>query len=766
MRIMPMAAAVPLVLVAMLAERGVEPTHGATALSGNQATAAADRTPAADEFVGPFASWANLREQYGATGDGTTDDTAALQAALDRLGPDNASPVLFIPAGSYRITRPLALNFPLGVGVIGEEPDRTRIVWDGPAGGTMLTARGMAYSRINRLTFDGRGRASVAVEQTFDNTRGNFDTGNEYADDRFIDVEYGIRGGFEGYGFAETSVMRARFVRNTRAGIALGNFNALDLWVWHSLFEDCGVGISNDPGAGNYRVYDSVFRRSTIADLQMQNTGGFTARGNYSIGSKAFWISGPPINHPATIDIQDNTIIDPQSALVVKMGNQGPALIMDNHIRSQPNTGGPIISWSSLFGSDVTSIGNTFTVSNAISANGRLVTLDDRIVTRDAIDATEPPLPAAPRNLRRRVIEVSAGATGEAIQRAIDRAASERGERPIVHLPYGRYDVGQTIVVPAGDVQLVGDGMRTTVRWSGAERGPVIVLQPPTRATIRELQIDGATSADGVVASGIDQPGSRVYAEGVQLRSGKSSNLLVDGAGRAQVQLVDFGHAYSPQGTSIRIVGGPSAASPDAGRTVIHSGASAGNGLSYEISEGGTLVARDIWYEGTADRGFLRVASNGTAVFQGARVATPRGWTPPAFTVDSAARRFTMLTTLFDDRLVVSGTGGRADVLGLSNLREDSPQPAVTNSDGRPAHLLMLNARQRSKAGGFIPRGTTALADIGTLDAAYVRAMLRDVRALPEPSLEPVPAGATDLRLFRVWMTGGSNNLVLSGRAR
>ena len=113
---------------------------------------------------------------------------------------------------------------------------------------------GLEYSTLSRLTFDGRGKALVAVDQAWDGTANYFDTGNEYADDRFIDVGIGIRGGSRGHGFAETSVVRARFVRNTQAGIALGNFNALDLWVWSSLFEDCGVGITNDPGAGNYRV--------------------------------------------------------------------------------------------------------------------------------------------------------------------------------------------------------------------------------------------------------------------------------------------------------------------------------------------------------------------------------------------------------------------------------------------------------------------------------------------------------------------------------
>src|SRR5258708_18331668 len=89
-----------------------------------------------EEFVGPFPSWANVKTNYGAAGDGVNDDTAAIQKALDALGPNN--PTLYFPAGSYRITQTLTLAGQGYVNVIGQDPAVTTILWGGSSGGPML----------------------------------------------------------------------------------------------------------------------------------------------------------------------------------------------------------------------------------------------------------------------------------------------------------------------------------------------------------------------------------------------------------------------------------------------------------------------------------------------------------------------------------------------------------------------------------------------------------------------------------------------------
>lgn len=717
----------------------------------DQSTSRASEAAPADEFVGPFPSWTNLRTAHHAIGDGVADDSAPIQDALNALGRPDRSPVLYIPRGTYRITRTLTLANVINVSIVGEDPATTAIVWDGPPGGTMLSVNGVAYSRFVRLTLDGRRRASAAVDQSYDGVRPHFDTGNEYADDRFVDAGHGIRGGFKGNGFAETSVVRSRFIRNTTAGISLGNFNALDLWVWDSTFDDCGAGVTNAAGAGNFRVYNSVFHRSTIGDLVMGNTGGFSARGNYSVGSQAFFVTSVTKAYPATIHLQRNTIVDTRSAIAIEMRNQGPAVLSDNTIRSARGAAGPVVRWNVGGGADVVSIGNTFTTADAVAVNGRLVSIDDRVVSRDDVPVAEPVLPATPPSRSRPVIEAAApGARTIDVQKAIDAAAAQKGRRPIVHVPYGTYDIAATITIPASDVQIVGDGYATVLRWTGRGRGPLLRVNGPTTATLREIQLDGGGSVDTVAVSGIDQPGSRAYLQEVQLRSGKQADLLVAGLAHTSVDARDIGHAYSPSGTSITVNG--------ANRTNIFSGASSGNANTYDVSGGARVLVRDVWYESNTGAAFANIHDRATFTIDGSRVASPANGAQPAFTIAGLNGDVAILASHIDDRIAVSGRGSDARVLALAVFDEQTP-PYFFNTADPPAKALLINSRHKRPAG--LGSWSIATADMGPADNALVIRLLAHTRGEMPGPLADLAAGVTDLRMFRVWLANGQVNLAL-----
>ena len=711
-----------------------------------------------DEFVGPFPSWTNLKAAYGAVGDGTADDTAALQRGLTELGTQGRSPVIFLPKGTYRITRTLTLAHTLNVSIVGEDPRATTIVWDGEARGTMLSVVGVAYSRFTRLTFDGKRRASVAVDQSWDNSGPHFDTGNEYADDRFIDVEHGIRGGFKGHGFAETSIVRSHFVRNTVAGVSLGNFNALDIWIWHSRFEDCAVGVTNGDGAGNFHVYSSMFHRSTTSDLAMGNTGGFSARGNYSIGSQAFFVSVITKAYPATIHLQRNVILDPTGPTPIDLKNQGPGILSDNVIRLTRGPG-PAIRWNSFNGADVTSIGNTFTVAKPILNNGRLLTVGDRIVRPAAVTIDEPVLPGTPPNLQRMVFEVAPGARARDIQNTINQAAGHRGKRPIVHFAHGTYSIDETLTIPPSDLQVVGDGYGTILRWTGRSGGLLLSIGGPSHATIRELQLDGMAGADGLVVANVDQEGARVYMDQVQLRSGKRTDLFVNSLDHAMVELRDFGHAYSPTATSVKVLGGPllTAGQPADGKTNIFSGAASGNTVSYEVSGGARLLVRDLWYESGAGPGFASIHDRAAITVDGVRIASTPNQTPPAFNIINLMGRAAVIATHLDDRIAVTGNGSGAQVLALGIYRQQKSAGYLVDDTSPAAQTALVNSRHTGLGNRSI-----ASANVGAGGGPFIETLLAHTRGESPRALTPLPIGVTDVRMFRIWVTNGVNNITLA----
>src|SRR5262249_9541305 len=116
-----------------------------------------------DEFVGPFSSWTNVKTTFGAKGDGVTNDTVAIQNALNAIKSGMVN-VLYFPAGTYKITSGLTLNTASAtrtVEIIGADPATTRIKWAGATGGMMLTATAFELSKVARITWDGNSVAAT-----------------------------------------------------------------------------------------------------------------------------------------------------------------------------------------------------------------------------------------------------------------------------------------------------------------------------------------------------------------------------------------------------------------------------------------------------------------------------------------------------------------------------------------------------------------------------------------------------------------------------
>lgn len=724
----------------------------------------AAESPGGEEFAGPFPSWRDLKRDYGARGDGQADDTAALQKALDELVKHTQSCVLYVPAGTYRVTATLktvrqAHTDGMGVTLIGEDPERTLLRWDGPEGGIMLCWDAW-YSKISRLTLDGARRARAALRYG-----PAFSTYNETSDMIFQDAAIGILfGENETQGQAENAVLRCRFRRCTDAGVETCNWNSMDIWVWHSRFEDCGRGLHNV--MGNFHAWHNVFTGSRTADISTANLMVFSVVNNTSIGSRCFLNFETGHSWGAPTSITGNRVIDSTGDVPLVLGNAGPYLVMDNVFRLPAGRRAAKMTWG-----DQSFVGNVYTSADAVVEAGRFRRVAERVADAGTIDVRLPALPATPVRRERRVIDVAAGADGDAIQKAIDQAAALTGQSPIVHLPAGTYRVKRTLVIPVGcDVQVVGDGAAETatrLEWHGPEGGPLLRVLGPGRARLRDFYVH-APGAQGIVAEGLDRPGGRVFAEQLNV-SGTTGGpnaaaLHVAQLAQTDVQLRCL-QGSGNAGAWVEVRGPADSGTPGGAQVSIFNGATGSAAGQYRVRDGGWLVVRGVYHEKSADalRG-LHLADRGTLAIDATRFSYKTSPQAPLASIENFRGLFTLATGMLlpvDStaicRFEITGDGRGASALALNNMfwaaePGFSSEAIWSNRATPPAGGGLIGCNVNSGTEGVTRNGFASLADVpagGLDDAVLLRhlAPLREARVW-EPA--DVPAGSTDLRIHRV----------------
>ena len=444
--------------------------------------------------------WVDVKD-FGAKGDGKTDDAAALQAALDKA--DNGV-TIFIPSGDYRITSTLVLSRPgpgqgetriIGFSLIGAGRG-SRLFWDGEPGGSIMLDDGVAYSRFVGFVLDGMNKAAVGFRHR---SMVGFETEVDYQHCGFLNcAEAGIKADpDDNFALAEVTFDNCLF-QNCGAGASFTQFNDYDFTFTGCEFRGCGKGVLSNHA--NFYIRDCGFFGSKEADVAGNYEHGSSIRRCVSVGSGAFAaVSGsvapltiescrvmgwdakrPAIAAPSCSLIFDCVFQDGRTAIRLPKGhscvasnNQSCEVSVDSGAKwiSVPN-------------------GRHNGLAGRLGVETRFLNSKAKISGK-VFDA-----------------KIGFGAKGDgmaddtaAIQKAID-AARSHGAGAIAYLPIGRYVINDTLRISGKDYYVGGGGPRSALIWRGKPDGTMIEVESPLDVTLGNLAVGNHDS--GRMNNGVD----------------------------------------------------------------------------------------------------------------------------------------------------------------------------------------------------------------------------------------------------------------------
>lgn len=704
-------------------------------------TPAAGFAEHAQMFDGPFASWVNVKSVFGAKGDGVTDDTQALQDALNSVQSKPA--VLWLPKGTYVLRAPLVLKAAQGFTIIGEDPRASVIEWHGSVGGTMLGMEGCTNFRIARLSWDGKDNAAVGIHISSTLSNGQkYPTFDSVEDQKISHVGVGLEIGFAG----ETTVQRVNFDHNTVAGISLEDWNALNFNVIDSLFVDCAIGVTNYYGSGAFNVSNSVFVRSSVADMKMGNTGPFSERQNISIGSAAFFVA-TQIGAGASIILQANTIIRPTQP-PIQISNPGPITIIDNQfLQLDPSLN--ILSAPSGISVGVLALGNQFAVRTPYLGNFRqIASIDEAAYPVDQESAPAIPTDVyIPSPSHRPVFEIPTGALSPVIQSIIDSATALPDS--VVHFS-GHYSIDRTIVVSGTNhVVFSGDGPNTVLEGTNQLSGPVLQVTG-TKIQLENFEITAASNQIQNVDLELDvddKPSTSIHCEQCKTQSSPIA-----------FETLGFDHAFidfrigevNADNYGASINGGP--ARRTGSRTLGRIDAFMTSIDNYAVGDGGHFLVEDGWHDSGQGSHQFDLTGSVEITHQGGSIYTRNN--AAAMTSTKLTGRVSLVGVITDSHFEI-GSGDSSNVAVAGTLQTTGDQILVTNSASTGQILQKTNFASTDN------HAPLALAD-SVSTTADLEAMFGQTRTeYVTPRLSNTIGGSTTIVLHRVLLVNSGVGLLV-----
>jgi hypothetical protein len=437
----------------------------------------------------PRSDWINVKADVtpAAAGDGRADDTAALQAALDRKA---VGKTVYLPPGTYRITQTLVFHGQApGSAVIGHGRD-TRLVWDGAEGGRMFWSDDIAYSRYIGLSWDGRGKAAIGFDHAAEK---QFETELQHQDEAFRNFTgYGLRVGNEQQLASAEILFRNCLFENCGTALGFLTFNDYDNTIDRCEFRNCGTGVLAHKS--NFYARNCHFENSRNADFVIAAEHGCSIRRCTSVGAKCFVRDSSTVV-PLTIqDCHVASWTDPVAAVYLN----GPTLMFDCTFSGVSFDRPPPVKLTSDSQKLLVSDNRPAPVEQlvqAASAHQTRVIPPGRIqgVIASAKERFLQETAVVPNKVLDAVRDFGAKGNEQAddtaaIQSAID-AARRFGRGAIAYLPSGRYRVSRTLLVTGNDYTLGGSGFRCGLIWRGKAGEPFITVSNVQEVTLANLAV-------------------------------------------------------------------------------------------------------------------------------------------------------------------------------------------------------------------------------------------------------------------------------------
>jgi len=341
----------------------------------------------------PRSDWINVKNCSAITGgpnavgNGTADDTAAIQAVFNYLEYNQntvSHPELtnvttpkyltvYFPAGTYLISNTLRLNSLQNTGMVGVSligcGSNTTIKWadNAPLGLAMFAPNGTDYMRYLGFVWDGNNRAGCGIEHntTPNITDGsstyespirhdnesfrNFTTPGTYIAGETL-PSAGIAQGFRTdlnpphtYNpTSEVSVFNCRF-SNCTVGIGTTMTGAGNNYMWKvdgCEFDQCAYGIYF-PNAGGYMVTNDHFQQSSVTDLY----GGLPHIRHCTSSGSAMFYEENTVPYSSSPDIIQDCWVDRWTTPgpAIKFGALGPNTVFDCIFTNPPAGAGGAI---------------------------------------------------------------------------------------------------------------------------------------------------------------------------------------------------------------------------------------------------------------------------------------------------------------------------------------------------------------------------------------------------------------------------------------